>query len=529
MVQDRLPPALVGRSDAESTPRWLNELRRLPTHDISSRYAPPWHHPSGRPGEGESADREARLNHIEQQFRSAYKAVVAWLPEVLWTTWQWHGVTGRGFHAELHELRAAATVEHLPAGCTCQPKERPAGSIACACPCHRGDALWDRYVNLLGGRFRVLASRAELYLRARSPMALAARDVPSASGLADIAPADRVTLAVWTLDHDDIPPGLRGALLPPFRADKHSMPDVARARALSDLVGRKVLSAMLSAAEATGLTLGDVMTHVVQAAEITREHLRLLVLGVASVDAESLLGISRALRLRWDGDWRITDNVVLASEVRRSALIENLQAQLCGLATSSLDHLAVETLHLPSVHEDPAHSPEEFQSLLESTWSESNAGMPPRASSRYYPLYEALVARPENEVTLTFSEIDEILGPPGLPETAVRSPKAARRTGGDAWWAKGGGGGRQRPHVRAWQAAGYVVKTTDHRARSVTFEGLLGRGSWQPHAWSLREKTYTAPVTVVDLSLDDQRAELVRAVISEALRVGIRPPSSGSE
>ena len=75
--------------------------------------------------------------------------------------------------------------------------------------------------------------------------------------------------------------------------------------------------------------------------------------------------------------------------------------------------------------------------------------------SKYYPLFESLRRRGQDEVTLTFVKIEALLGS-DLPESA----RSAR-----GWWSNRGGGGLQ---AQAWMDAGYHAEV-DLDQKRVTF------------------------------------------------------------
>lgn len=80
-----------------------------------------------------------------------------------------------------------------------------------------------------------------------------------------------------------------------------------------------------------------------------------------------------------------------------------------------------------------------------------------KRGSKYYPLQEYLRERGQDEVTLTFAQIEKLLGNP-LPE-------GARIEAG--WW-----GNRKQgsPQAAAWLGAGYKVKAISLAHKRVTFE-----------------------------------------------------------
>ncbi len=79
-----------------------------------------------------------------------------------------------------------------------------------------------------------------------------------------------------------------------------------------------------------------------------------------------------------------------------------------------------------------------------------------KQGSKYYPLYEHLTQRVQDEITLTFNELEEILGS-ALPGTA-RTQRA--------WWSNRSSGGLQ---AAAWMEAGYHTENLELENERVTF------------------------------------------------------------
>ncbi len=79
-----------------------------------------------------------------------------------------------------------------------------------------------------------------------------------------------------------------------------------------------------------------------------------------------------------------------------------------------------------------------------------------KGSSKYQPLFDYLRQCDRQEVTLTFAEIERIVGQP-LPSSA-RSRKA--------WWSNRKQGGVQ---ARAWIDADFLAEVVDLAAEQVTF------------------------------------------------------------
>jgi hypothetical protein len=81
---------------------------------------------------------------------------------------------------------------------------------------------------------------------------------------------------------------------------------------------------------------------------------------------------------------------------------------------------------------------------------------PARKRSRYAALAEWLAAQPAARVTLSFTEVEAIVG--------VRLPPAARRE--RPWWTSQS---QRHQYVQTWRAAGWEVHTFDRWGRTVTF------------------------------------------------------------
>lgn len=78
---------------------------------------------------------------------------------------------------------------------------------------------------------------------------------------------------------------------------------------------------------------------------------------------------------------------------------------------------------------------------------------------KYDELRRALAGCGEESVTLSFDELDRIVGG-GLPWTARRRA---------SWWSNDASDATCKSHVRAWRAAGYIVVQADLRGRVATF------------------------------------------------------------
>jgi DNA-binding transcriptional regulator YiaG len=79
-----------------------------------------------------------------------------------------------------------------------------------------------------------------------------------------------------------------------------------------------------------------------------------------------------------------------------------------------------------------------------------------KSGSKYYPLYAHLQAQAEDEVTLSFDEIERLL------ETRLPESARAKR----AWWSNRSQGAVQ---AQAWMAAGYHQVALELTAGQVTF------------------------------------------------------------
>jgi hypothetical protein len=82
---------------------------------------------------------------------------------------------------------------------------------------------------------------------------------------------------------------------------------------------------------------------------------------------------------------------------------------------------------------------------------------PQRIGGRYAPLYDYLAAQRNNNVNLTFAEIENILG--------ARLPRSARVY--RAWWANGG-----HTQAESWLQAGFRVGIVEQAAGYVIFERI---------------------------------------------------------
>jgi hypothetical protein len=89
--------------------------------------------------------------------------------------------------------------------------------------------------------------------------------------------------------------------------------------------------------------------------------------------------------------------------------------------------------------------------------------MPPTGPSSYHPDYSRLTAylaaRHEQQITLTFTQLEQAI-------LLAPLPYGARRQG--SWWTNRLS--RLVPHNRAWLDAGWRVASTDRIGEAVTFE-----------------------------------------------------------
>ena len=96
---------------------------------------------------------------------------------------------------------------------------------------------------------------------------------------------------------------------------------------------------------------------------------------------------------------------------------------------------------------------------------------------KYGPLATYLAALPTDEVTLTFTAIEAIIG-------AALPTSAWART----WWANTGG----TPHARAWLGVGWRVAAVNFSLEAVTFARLPPGSTAQPLAAQRRLRRLTA-------------------------------------
>ena len=77
--------------------------------------------------------------------------------------------------------------------------------------------------------------------------------------------------------------------------------------------------------------------------------------------------------------------------------------------------------------------------------------------AKYDRLFEFLCRSTDQPVTMTFDELEQLVGP--LPESATKQA---------AWWANDASGGARHAQAKAWLNAGREA-TADRRKRTVTF------------------------------------------------------------
>ncbi len=82
-------------------------------------------------------------------------------------------------------------------------------------------------------------------------------------------------------------------------------------------------------------------------------------------------------------------------------------------------------------------------------------------SNKYAPLTRFLRQQEASRITLSFQELEEVLGF-SLPASAWKYP---------AWWANSSGGQSQ---VKSWREAGWETRDVDLRGRRVTFVRVSG-------------------------------------------------------
>ena len=80
---------------------------------------------------------------------------------------------------------------------------------------------------------------------------------------------------------------------------------------------------------------------------------------------------------------------------------------------------------------------------------------------KYAPLAAYLAAQPGDAVTLSFAEIETLIG--------ARLPPTARR---QSWWSNSP---RWFPHARTWLATGWRIQTVNLAWRTVTFTRIDAR------------------------------------------------------
>ena len=86
-------------------------------------------------------------------------------------------------------------------------------------------------------------------------------------------------------------------------------------------------------------------------------------------------------------------------------------------------------------------------------------------TSKYQPLAVYLAAQPGDTVTLTFAEVEAVIGAPLPPSADVYH----------SWWSSTLS---YRPQVRAWRGVGWRVQHVALRTHTVTFARGLGTEGW---------------------------------------------------
>ncbi len=79
-------------------------------------------------------------------------------------------------------------------------------------------------------------------------------------------------------------------------------------------------------------------------------------------------------------------------------------------------------------------------------------------TSKYDRLADHLAASGAATITLTFAEVEAVVGP--LPATARHNP---------SWWGATPAGRYLHPYTLTWRQAGYIAVTLDFIAGAVTF------------------------------------------------------------
>ena len=101
---------------------------------------------------------------------------------------------------------------------------------------------------------------------------------------------------------------------------------------------------------------------------------------------------------------------------------------------------------------------------------------------KYAPLTRFLREREENSVTLSFGQIEEILGF-SLPGSAYKYP---------SWWANSASGQSQ---IRGWKDAGWETRGVDLGGRRVTFVRVRGEPVARPAPKAMSARTLPAEGT----------------------------------
>ena len=100
-------------------------------------------------------------------------------------------------------------------------------------------------------------------------------------------------------------------------------------------------------------------------------------------------------------------------------------------------------------------------------------------SNKYAPLTRFLRQQEAPRITMTFQEVEEVLGF-SLPASAWKYP---------AWWSNAASGQSQ---VKSWRDAGWETRDLDLRGRKVTFVRVTGEPVAPAHRKE-REKAVVVP------------------------------------
>ena len=287
-----------------------------------------------------------------------------------------------------------------------------------------------------------------------------------------------------------------------------STPTPSDRRIFQGGVGTWVILRILQSARAIDRPAEDVFDHLrhtlAHAHGLAAADLELLINGHLTVDAHTLVAVFSALRLTFDGQWK-TDPAALADDVDRSLRLQHILELADHVPLAGLTRMLAVAQSTTLASPDAVRSPLEFQADLDNPIQPGNrkpdrhSSKPPPPKGRYRPLYEALVNNPKPSAAYTFAQIADLLAPDRFGNTGL--PSRAIVADGRSWWSNGTS--RERGHVRAWQAAGYLVQTSslvfaldtdmqpDLEQSTVTFVEKAGRSLWQRYRHDLA--AYTPP------------------------------------